>query len=155
MLPSYYGGIGPTLKFSDRLQLRPGTPELDLLGGDTVTGGGSPRVSGYFYGGVNYLDLGATFDGWYGGANRVRSADPAANLHFAPILLLNIGAYFSVHRLVHQNWARKLRLQIDVKNVLDAQPSAHNGYGKIPNRLQPDYLEPIGRTATLTLRKLF
>ena len=97
----------------------------------------------------------AWFPPWYGGANRVRSADPAADLRFAPILLLNVGAYFSVHRLVHQNWARKLRLQIDVKNALDALPRARNGYGKVPNRLQPDYLEPIGRTVTLTLRKLF
>lgn len=154
-VPSYYGGIGPSVKFSDRLQLRPGTPELDLLGGDTVIGGGNPRVSGYFYGGINYLDLGATFDGWYGGANRVRSADPAGDVRFSPILLLNVGAYFSAHRLVNQNWARKLRLQIDVKNAFDAHPNAHNGYGKIPNRLQPDYLEPVGRTVTLTLRKLF
>ncbi len=37
-VPSYYGGIGPTLKLLDRLQLRPGAPEFDLLDGDTITG---------------------------------------------------------------------------------------------------------------------
>jgi hypothetical protein len=50
-VPSYFGGIGPTIRFADRLQLRPGAPELDLLDGDTITGVGTARVSGYFYGG--------------------------------------------------------------------------------------------------------
>ena len=154
--PSYYAGIGPTIKFSDRLQLRPGTPEFDLLRGDTVTNGGMARASGYAYGAIYYLGNGLTFDGWYGGANRVRNADPAADLRFSPIVKLNIGAYVSLHHFLRdQEWTRKLQLKLDVSNIGDAHQRVRDGNGRVPNRFQPDYLDATGRTVTLSLRKLF
>jgi hypothetical protein len=152
----YYGGAGPTIRFSDRLQLRPGTPEFDLLAGDTVNGGGTPRVQGYFYGGLYYQGNGLNFDGWYGGGSRVRNADPAASLRFSPIFKLNLGGYLSVHHFFsHQQWTRKMQLRLDINNVTDARPRVRDGNGNVPNRFQPDLLDPVGRTVTLSLRKLF
>jgi len=152
----YYGGMGPSIKFSDRLQLRAGTPEFDLLRGDTVTGGGSPRAFGYAYGGVYYQGFGVNFDGWYGGGSRVRSADPAGDLRFSPILKLNLGGYLPVHRLLpHSEWTKKLQARVDINNLTDARQRVRDGNGNVPNRFQRDYLDPIGRTVTLSLRKLF
>jgi hypothetical protein len=154
--PTYYAGIGPTIKFSDRLQLRPTTPELDILNGDTVTGAGTARAFGYAYGGINYLGNGLTFDAWYGGASRVRSANPAADLHFSPIFRLNVGGSLSIHHfLPHEDWTRHLQLKLDVNNVGDAHQHVRDGNGRVPNRFQPDLLDPIGRTVSLTLRKQF
>jgi hypothetical protein len=154
--PTYYAGIGPTIKFSDRLQLRPGTPELDILHGDTVTGGGNARAFGYAYGGINYLGNGLTFDAWYGGASRVRSAIPAADLRFSPIFRLNVGGSLSIHHFLrHEAWTRHLQLKLDIGNVGDARQRVRDGNGRVPNRFQPDLLDPIGRTVTLTLRKQF
>jgi hypothetical protein len=154
--PSYYGGLGPSIRFSDRLQLVRGTPELDLLRGDTVTGGGNWRASAYAYGGINYLGNGMTFDAWYGGGNRVRSDNPASDLRFSPIFRLNMAGYISVHHfLSHEEWTRHLQLRIDVSNVTDSHQRVRDGTGRVPNRFQPDYLEPIGRTVKVTLRKLF
>lgn len=153
---TYYGGMGPTIKFSDRLQLRPGTPEFDLLKGDTVTGGGSPSAFGYFYGGLNYLGNGMNIDGWYGGANRVRNANPASDLRFSPIFKLNMAGYISVHHfLKHEAWTSHMQLRLEVNNATDARQRVRDGNGNLPNRLQPDLLDPIGRTVTLSLRKLF
>ena len=153
--PSFYAGMGPSIKFSDRLQLRPGTAELDLLDGDTIYGGGAPRAFGYAYGGINYLGHGATFDCWYGGGNRVRSAVPASDLRFFPIFKLNMSAYVAVHRFLKtEAWTRKLQLKVEVSNLTDAHQRVRDGNGQVPNRFQPDYLEPIGRTVSLTLRKL-
>lgn len=152
----YYAGLGPSIKFSDRLQLRLGTPELDLLRGDTIRGWGMPRISGYAYGGINYRGMGLTFNGWYQSPSRVRSADPAADLRFSSILKLNLGAYAGLGSLLpREKWARRLRLGLDVSNVTDARQRVHDGNGVVPNRFQPDYLDPIGRTATISLRKLF
>jgi hypothetical protein len=39
--------------------------------------------------------------------------------------------------------------------VGDAHQHVHDGNGRTPNRFQPDYLDPLGRTVKLTLRKLF
>ena len=153
---NYYGGLGPSIRLSDRLQLRPGAPELDLLRGDTIAGWSAPRVSGYAYGGINYLGNGMNFNGWYGGASRVRSADPAGDLHFSPILKINVGAYLSVHHfLKDEEWTSHMQLRLDVTNLTDDRQNVRDGNGDIPNRFQRDYLDPIGRTVTLSLRKLF
>jgi hypothetical protein len=152
----YYGGIGPSIKFADRLQLRPGTPELDLLAGDTVRGWGVPRIYGYAYGGIYHRGDGLKFSAWYQAPNRVRSADPAADLHFSSIFKLEAGAYVGLGRLLkREKWARRLRLSLDVSNLTDAHQRVRDGNGVTPNRFQPDYLDPIGRTVTVTLRKLF
>ncbi|MEO9131019.1 MAG: hypothetical protein ABI240_07405, partial [Sphingomonas sp.] len=153
--PSFYAGMGPSIKFSDRLQLRPGTAELDLLNGDTIGGGGAARAFGYAYGGINYRGNGATFDFWYGGGNRVRSAIPASDLRFSPIFKLNMSAYVAVHGLLKtEEWTRKLQLKVEVSNLTDAHQRVRDGNGQVPNRFQADYLEPVGRTVSLTLRKL-
>jgi hypothetical protein len=152
--PHYWAGAGPKIWFSDRLQLRPGTPVLDLLGGDTIKGWGMPRVTSYFYGGINYLGNGANIDGWYQGGARVRGGNAASDLSFSGIFKLNIGAYISVHHFLRkQEWTRHMQLKLDVENVLDAHQHVRDRNGRVPNRFQQDYLDPIGRTVKLTLRK--
>ena len=153
---NYYGGMGPSLKFSDRLQIRPGTPELDLLDGDTIYGPGTSRAFGYAYGGISYLGNGMAFDCWYSGPNHVSSDDPSADLRFGPVFRLNMNAFIAVHHfLKHQDWTRKMQLKLEVSNLTDDRQIVRDGNGNIPNRFQPDYLEPIGRTVQLSLRKLF
>ncbi|MEI9928678.1 MAG: TonB-dependent receptor [Sphingomonas sp.] len=153
---SYYGGTGPGIKFSDRLALRPGAPELDVLHGDTITGWGMPSVFGYAYGGFNHLGNGASFDFWYGGPTRVRAPDPASDLRFSSIFKLNIAAFVSIHQLLpHTEWTRHLQLRLEVQNLGDAHQRVLDGFGRVPYRFQPDLLDPIGRTVTLSLRKLF
>ena len=152
----YYAGMGPSIKFSDRLQIRPDTPQLDLLRGDTIRGWGVPRVQGFFFGGINYRGNGLNFNGWYQAKNRVRSLDPAADLHFSPIFKLNLGGYVGLGGLLKgEKWASKLRLGFDVTNVTDARQRITDRNGRIGHRFQPDLLDPVGRTVTFTLRKLF
>ncbi|MEN3746273.1 hypothetical protein TPR58_03770 [Sphingomonas sp. HF-S3] len=153
---TYYGGIGPSLKFSDRLKLRPDTPELDLLAGDTVRGWGMPRFYGYAYGGINHRGMGLTFNAWYQAPNRILSDDPAGNLRFSSLFKLNLGAYVGLGQVLKdRKWARKLRLGLDIDNATDARQRVTDGNGLTPNRFQRDYLEPVGRTVTLSLRRLF
>jgi hypothetical protein len=154
--PTYWAGLGPSIKFSDMLQLRPGSLILDVLHGDTVTGGGNPHAYGYAYGGFNYLGNGANFDFWVGGGNRVRSPNPASDLRFSPIFKLNMNAYISVHHfLKHAAWTSHTQLRLEVSNVTNAHQRVRDGNGNTPNRLQRDYLDPIGRTISLSLRKTF
>lgn len=66
-----------------------------------------------------------------------------------------MGGYVGPGRLLErEKWARRLRLGVDVSNVTDARPEVTDRNGMIPSRFKPHYLDPIGRTATLTLRKL-
>jgi len=152
----YYAGAGPVIRFSDRLRLRPGVPALDLLKGGSITGGGIPRVTSYFYSGIGYLGNDLTIGGWYQGSARVRSSIPASDLSFSPLFKINIGAAISVHHfLPHEDWSHHLQVKVDVENATDAHVHVHDRNGNVPNRLQADYLDPIGRTVKLTLRKLW
>jgi iron complex outermembrane receptor protein len=154
--PHFYAGAGPTFWFADQLQLRPGTPVLDIRRGDTVKGWGMPHVTSYFYGGIGYLGNGASVDGWYQGSARVRSQNPASDLYFSGIFKLNMSVYVSVHHfLPKQEWSRHMQLKLAVENLTDAHQDVHDANGHTPNRFQPDFLDPIGRTVKLTLRKLF
>jgi outer membrane receptor protein involved in Fe transport len=154
--PHFYAGAGPVLWFTDELQLRPGTPVLDIRHGDTVKGWGMPHATSYFYGGVGYLGNGANIDGWYQGSARVRTDNPASDLYFSGIFKLNVSAFISVHHfLPNWKWTSHTQLKLAVENVTDAHQDVHDRNGRTPNRFQPDFLDPVGRTVKLTLRKLF
>jgi hypothetical protein len=154
--PSFYGGIGPTLRFSDRATLRPGGNALDLLASDTLSGGTTPRLSGYGYGGFSYLGNGGTFDFYCTGGARIGGAVPAATLSFAPLCKLNLTGSLSIHHfLPHQAWTRQFGFKLEIGNVTDAHQRVRDATGAVPYRYQPDLLDPVGRTVTLSLRKLF
>jgi iron complex outermembrane receptor protein len=154
--PGYYGGIGPSLKFGDRLQLRSGAAELDLLGGDTIYGAGTSRLYGYAYGGFYHRGHGASFNLWYSAPNRVRGTNPAADLRFGSVFRLNLTGYLGLGSLMQdQKWARRLRLGVDVANLTDSRQRVRDGNGAVPFRYQRDVMDPVGRTVTVSLRKLF
>lgn len=154
--PSFYFGAGPTVNLSDRLQLRRGLPALDLLRGDTVTGGGTHGVFGSFYGGIGYRGSGAGFGGWYGGRNRVRSGNPASDLDFSPILKINISAYANLQQVLPgEDWLHRAQLRLEIDNLTNARQRVRDRAGRVPYQLQPYFLDPIGRMARVTLRKIF
>lgn len=98
------------------------------------------------------------FGAWYEAANRVRSIDPAADLRFSSIFKLEVDASARLGGLLkNQAWAPQLRLSPDVGNLTNARQQVRDGDGggTLPNRVQPGYPDPIGRTATITLRKSF
>lgn len=152
--PSFYGGLGPTIRFADQLTLRPGTAPLDILAGDSLSGGTTPRIAGYGYGGLSYLGNGGNFDFYCMGSGRIRGGAPAADLTFGALCRLNLSGSLSIHHfLPHQAWTRHLGLKLSVENLFDAHQRVLAADGTVPYRFQPDLLDPIGRTVSLTLRK--
>lgn len=155
-VPSYFGGLTLNVKFRDQLQLRPGTPALDLLQGDSVTGYNAPRAYIFGYGGISYGDIAMVVNGSYNAGNRVRNVDPAGDLRFSPILRFDLNFNIGVNRLLGDHpWTKKLQLRLDIGNLTDAHPHVRDASGRTPNRYQPDLLDPVGRTLTVTLRKTF
>lgn len=153
--PSYYIGLTPIVALENRLRLRPGTPSLDLIGGDTI-GGYDPRYSGYAYGGVNTGGYGGTFGAFYGGGRRIRGDTPISDLHYNAELVLSLSGYMPVEGLLPgRDWAKKVQLKLEVANLLDARQRPRDGNGQVPNRLQANLADQLGRTATISLRKLF
>lgn len=153
---SFYAGIGPTITFTDQVMLRPGSATLDLLRGDTLSGGITPRVAGYGYGGINKAGNGATMDFYCFAGERIRGAVAASTLDFSGLCKVNASGSLSLHHfLSHQAWTRHLGLKLEVANITDAHQRVRDGNGRTPWRYQADLLDPIGRTISLSLRKLF
>ncbi len=154
--PTFYGGIGPTVRFADRIALRPGAPMLDLLAGDTLSGGTTQRLAGYGYGGLSYLGNGGTFDFYCTGGATVRGTVAASTLTFTPLCKINLSGSLSIHHfLPHQNWTRHLGFKLEVANITDARQRVRDATGVVPYRYQPDLLDAVGRSVVLSLRKLF
>ncbi len=154
--PTFYGGIGPTVRFADRIELRPGSPTLNLLEGDTLSGGSTQRLAGYGYGGLSYLGNGGTFDFYCTGGATVRGGVAASSLRFAPLCKINVTGSLSIHHfLLHQNWTRHLGFKLEVVNITDARQRVRDANGVVPYRYQPDLVDAVGRSVVLSLRKLF
>ena len=151
--------VTDTINLVDEVIIRPGLPKLDYLGGDAAgQSGGRPRheiqaQAGYFNNG-----LGARLSGNFRTATTVDNGEAEA-LRFSPLstvdlrLFANLGQRFDLVRKYPVLRGSSLRFEID--NVFNAKPKVRNGSGEVPFSYQPDLLEPLGRTVSISFRKLF
>ncbi len=146
-----------TLK--DELEIAPGLPVLDYLGGEASSGsGGRSRHTVELQGGYYNNGLGARLTANWRSATRVDSAtgpdlrfDDYATLDLR--LFANLGERFN---LVAKNpFFLGSSVRFEVKNILNERPNVRGSDGIVPYAYQGNRLEPIGRTVTLSFRKLF
>lgn len=154
--------IYDTIHFVDRVRIGAAGPELDLLNGDTIGDrGGQPRheleaQAGYSNNGIG-LRLSAN---WQSGT-RVTGGTPAApqTLDFSPLGTLNARLFADLGQrpdLVRKNpWLRGVRVLIAVDNVFNTRQRVTDQSGATPISYQPGYLDPIGRSVRISLRKIF
>ncbi|MBI0476501.1 TonB-dependent receptor [Sphingomonas sp. MA1305] len=154
--PYLYASTNATLRLEDTALLRAGLPTLDLLDGATLNGtGGRPRweVTGDIGGSFGPVNLGTYTQ--LQGPTRVRNSIAASDLHFSGRTW--IVAYGSLHadQVVHQPWAKNTTLNVTVENLLNDRIDVRDRTGATPNRFQAAYLDPLGRSIRLGVRKLF
>jgi len=150
-----------TWYFRDDVLVRPGTAPLDLLNGDAITAtGGQPRHQLELQLGYSNNGLGARLSGDWQSGTAVAGApgSPGGDLHFSPLATANLRLFADLGRLgslgTHA-WARGARVTLSLTNVTDARERVRDATGATPLRYQPDYLDPLGRTVKISLRKLF
>jgi outer membrane receptor protein involved in Fe transport len=51
-------------------------------------------------------------------------------------------------------WFKGSRVNLGIQNLFDTRPEVTPSSGDTPLNYQPDYLDPQGRTVSLTLRKI-
>jgi hypothetical protein len=155
--PNLYIGMQPRLALEDMLQFRPGQPPIDGLNGGTYNGsGGRPKLTIYGWGGISKKGVGVNFNWQFYSPKRADGGTPESDLDFSSLLKLGGSGYVWIGDLLpHQAWAHGLSVILDVTNALDARQRVRDGNGQTPNRYQLDYLDPLGRTLKLSLRKLF
>lgn len=150
---------------TESIDIAPGVPQLDLLNGDaTGSSGGQPRHElegrvGYSNNGIG-ARLGVDWEsgthvdgalaGTAGGSSRLNFGSLAtANLR----LFANLGQIQGLERKVP--FLRGARVSIGIDNIFNQRRKVTDATGDTPLRYQADYLDPLGRSVSITFRKLF
>jgi len=152
------------LRLRDDILVREGGPVLDLLDGGAIDlRGGRPRHTLEFQAGASKRGLGARLDARWQSGTRVagtsRALGGVGDLRFSDLTTVNLNLFVNLAERFGGNaapqWMRGTRLSLGISNLFDARPTVRDVAGDAPFSLQPAYLDPIGRTVNLTVRKMF
>jgi hypothetical protein len=169
--PGGRGGAAPgrlqfaayyTIYFEDQYLVRPGGPVFDLLNGSPMgSGGGQPRQQVELQAGALLHGLGARISANWNSATVVHGAPgtPTGDLHFSDIAKLDLRLFADLgqqqHLAAKYPWVRGMRVTFSVTNLFDTRQRVTDATGATPLLYQPDLLDPVGRVAKISLRKLF
>lgn len=152
--------IYDTWTLRDEVLIRQGVPLLDLLNGDAVgAGGGQSEHQVQFQLGYSNNGLGIRMDGNYKTGSIVREGGfgTSGDLRFSGLTTFNLRLFAdlgAMPKLIAKPWARGLRISVGVNNLFDTRQRVRDTNGETPLRYQPAYLDPLGRTVSVTIRKL-
>lgn len=147
-----------TWRIQDEILIAPGLPVLDLLDGDaTDAGGGSPRHQIQAQGGVFRNGMGVFVNAaWRQGTQVDGGTGP--DLVFDDRTTVNINAFVDLgareNLVARWPWLEGSRINLRVQNLFDSKPGVTASDGTTPVNYQPDFLDPEGRTVSITFRKI-
>jgi len=150
-----------TWYLKDEIRIRDGTPILNLLNGAPSNGaGGQPRHQVDWTALVYRDGFGAGFNGTWKSATTVGAGDALSpdTLQFSALSTVNLRLFADLGRLpaTHDHsWAHGMRVAFQVLNLFDRRQSVQDSEGVTPLAFAPGYLDPVGRTVSLTVRKAF
>ncbi len=148
-----------TVNLVDEVIIRRGVPKLDYLHGDAVgSTGGRPRHQVEAQGGYFNNGLGARVSANWRSGTRVDSS-AGDDLRFSPLatfdlrLFANLGERFDL--VSKYPVLRGTSLRFEVNNIFNSRPRVRDAAGEVPFSYQSDLLDPLGRTVSISIRKLF
>ena len=142
--------------------IAPGIPELDLLDGDALSSGGTPRHSAQLEAGAFRNGLGLRLSGRYTGASSVLANEfgSGTDLFYDDIARFDIRAFADLGQIAGRDgkdpgFLKGVRVSLRMDNVFDAQQRITDRDGVVPLRFQPGLIDPVGRYVEVEFRKLF
>jgi len=144
-----------TWRLQDEIVIRDGLPVIDLLdGGATGSRGGSPRHEIQAQGGVFRNGMGAFVN-----ANWRDSTTVGDTLRFSDQTTINLNMFVNLDQqqsLIQRfGWLKGSRINLGFQNIFDTRTEVTTQDGSVvPLNYQADYLDPQGRTISLTFRKI-
>jgi outer membrane cobalamin receptor len=148
-----------TIKLTDKVLIRPGVPELDLLNGSaTGSGGGSNRHLFELDGGLFNKGLGVRLAAKYDSGSTV-TGGTAGDLKFGDLATFNLRFFVDFNQKPKLTedlpFLKGSRLRLSFDNIFDAQRKITDANGIVPLNYQPGYIDPLGRYIELEWRKTF
>jgi hypothetical protein len=152
-----------TWVLSNRAVLRAGQPTIDLLDGGTIgaSSGGTPRHQIELQGGFSQSGLGVRLNGDWQSATKVDGIDgfPTSQLRFGSLATFDLRLFADLGqhpKLVEKvPFLRGARITFAISNLFDTRQQVRDASGDTPLAYNRYYLDPVGRSFQLTLRKLF
>jgi hypothetical protein len=150
-----------TWHFTDRVELSPTLPVVDLLNGGTIGQGGQSRHELEAQAGYSNNGLGVRLSAdWQSGTHVLGGSPGNPNpLDFSSLGTINLRLFADLTQqlkfLKKNPWAAGMRVTLALNNVLDSRQRVRDANGDTPISYQPDYLDPMGRTVRLSVRKVF
>jgi iron complex outermembrane receptor protein len=142
--------------------IRPGVPALDLLNGAPVSStGGQPRQKIQAQMGLTMFGLGARLSANWQSSTQVTAgaASSTGDLSFSGLTTINLRLFANLGQMrqvvVKHPFLRGTRITLAATNLFDDRIQVKDAMGLTPLAYQSPYLDPAGRTVTLSLRKLF
>ena len=154
-------GLYDTVQFDSKVLVAPGGPLLDLLGGDALSGGGTPRHMVEFNGGLFYKGLGTFLQGTWSTPTTVKASGlpGTSDLRFGSVANVNMFLFFDFNQrpklIKSVPFLKGARLSVRIENLLGQRQRVTDASGVVPLSYQPDYLDPRGRVIRIELRKSF
>ncbi len=151
-----------TWTFADRVIVADGGPDLDLLRGDAIgSSGGTSRHQLEAQAGYANNGVGMRLSGNWRSATRVNGGTPGnpQPLEFGSLATLDFRLFADLGQrlelLKKHPWLRGTRVSLVVDNIFNQRQRVTDAIGTVPIGYQPGYLDPLGRTVRLSIRKLF
>jgi hypothetical protein len=154
-----------TWHFTENILIAPGVAPLNLLDGDaTGSSGGQPRHEvearvGYMNNGIGARlgidwESGTHVDGALSG-----TSSGSSRLNFGSLATANLRIFANLGQMPslvkNVPFLRGSRLSIGIDNIFNERREVTDATGATPLRYQPGYLDPLGRTVSISFRKLF
>jgi len=146
----------------DRVRLSQGSPVLDLLDGDAIDFLGGRRQHRI------ELDAGVYRDGfgfrvdadWSSGTSLDEvTADGTSQLVFGDFAVFDVSVFVNLAEAFdvsnRKSWLKGTRVTFEVENLFNQRPGVKTPDGSTPLRFQGAFLDPLGQTVFLSLRKSF
>lgn len=148
-----------TLALINTRLARSGLAEIDMLdGGALGYGGGQPRHLLQATGGLLRDGVGLQISGSWKSASRINAGPVASpsDIVFAPRTTIGARLFANLGPLLpHIGLVKNMRLTLAVDNLFDSKQRVTDRSGATPNGYQPWLLDPLGRTVSISLRKVF
>jgi hypothetical protein len=154
----YMISVYHTYRLQDQILIADGLPILDLLDGAATSGrGGSPRHELQGQVGVFKSGMGAFLRANWTDSTRI-DGGTGPDLNFSGRTTVNLNVFVDLGAqtswVERYSWLKGTRVQLGVNNLFDSRTEVTSSAGDTPLNYQPDYLDPEGRTISLSLRKI-
>ncbi|MGX1746454.1 MULTISPECIES: TonB-dependent receptor [unclassified Brevundimonas] len=149
-----------TYRIQDEITIRDGLPVLDLLDGAAIGArGGQSRNEVQLQMGAFKSGMGGFLNANWKESTRINGgSSPDDDLSFSDLTTVNLNLFADLSS--HENWVSRYpwlkgaRVSVGVENIFDQRLEVRDGLGNTPLSYQPDYLDPLGRTFRISLRKI-